>query len=139
MKAAVVYISLTGNTAAMAERIIARLSDKAEVDVFDLSQKDFASMDGYDVVAFGCPAMGNEVLEEDTFEPVFSSIESSLSGRRIALFGSYGWGDGEWMRTWQADCEDAGCVLAAEPVICCGAPEGAAADACRALGQALAR
>ena len=92
MKAAVVYISLTGNTAAMAERIIARLSDKAEVDVFDLSQKDFASMDGYDVVAFGCPAMGNEVLEEDIYEPMFASIEGNLCGKRIILFGSYGWG-----------------------------------------------
>lgn len=117
MKAAVVYISLTGNTAAMAERIIARLSDKAEVDVFDLSQKDFASMDGYDVVAFGCPAMGSEVLEEDTFEPAFSALESSLSGRRIALFGSYGWGDGEWMRAWQERCIDDGAILVTDPVI----------------------
>ena len=82
--------------------------------------------------------MGAEQLEEEEFEPMFTTVKPSLSGKTIGLFGSYGWGDGEWMRTWAADCQEAGCNLVDEPVIACGAPEGDAAEACRALGRALA-
>ena len=66
-------------------------------------------------------------------------FKQALAGKTVGLFGSYGWGDGEWMRTWAADCEDTGCDLIAEPVIACGAPEGGTADACRELGRALVR
>ena len=116
-KIAIIFVSLTGKTADMAGRVASRIQDKAEVEVFDLSQNDSVSIESYDAVAFGCPAMGNEVLEEDVFEPFFSSIESSLNGRRIALFGSYGWGDGEWMRTWEDRCDADGAVLVCAPVI----------------------
>ena len=92
----------------------------------------------FDAIAFGCPAMGSEVLEEDEFEPMFSACEAALSGKKIALFGSYGWGDGEWMRNWEERCVDDGAVLACESVVCNEAPDADAQAACKALGTALA-
>lgn len=133
MKAAVIYWSGTGNTEQMAQAI----ADAAGAELFAVS--DFSgSVADYDRIAFGCSAMGDEVLEEDEFEPFFASIEGDLSGKTIALFGSYGWGDGEWMRTWEEDCASAGIRLAADSVTCCEAPDDEALSACQALGKKLA-
>ncbi len=136
---AVVYWSGTGNTEAMAAAVAegARAAG-AEAKLLTASEFSAAELAGYDAVAFGCPAMGAEQLEEDEFEPMFAACEPALTGKAIALFGSYGWGDGEWMRTWEERCRTAGAELAAESVICCEAPDDEAADACRALGKALA-
>ena len=100
---------------------------------------DFASdkVNAYDAIAFGCPAMGDEVLEESEFEPMFAEVEASLAGKKIALFGSYGWGDGQWMRDWEERCGKAGAVLAADSVIANDAPDEEAVSACKALGSAL--
>ena len=138
-KVAVVYWSGTGNTEAMANKV-AEGARAAGAAVETLTAADFsaAMMDNYDAVAFGCPSMGAEQLEETEFEPMFSACESKLKGKKIALFGSYGWGDGEWMRTWEETCRGAGAVLACESVICCEAPDGEAEAACEALGRALA-
>ena len=95
-------------------------------------------MGSFDAVAFGCPAMGAEVLEETEFEPMFNECEGMLSGKKIALFGSYGWGDGEWMRNWEETCKNDGAVMVCDYVICNEAPDGDAAEACKALGAALA-
>ena len=95
-------------------------------------------MDSYDGIAFGCPSMGAEQLEETEFEPMFSDCSSKLNGKKIALFGSYGWGDGEWMRDWEADCRNKGAVMASDFVICNGEPDADAKEACRNLGKALA-
>ena len=122
MKTAVVYWSGTGNTEAMARAV-------AEVAPGDLN--------AYAAIAFGCPAMGAEVLEEMEFQPMFDACKRSLGGKRVALFGSYGWGDGEWMRTWESDCDSAGVNLVCESVICTETPDDAALEACRALGKAL--
>ena len=78
-----------------------------------------------------------EVLEEMEFQPMFDACKRSLGGKRVALFGSYGWGDGEWMRTWESDCDSAGVNLVCESVICTEMPDDAALEACRALGKAL--
>ncbi len=91
----------------------------------------------YDAVAFGCPAMGAEVLEEGEFDPMFTNIESSLSGKKIALFGSYGWGDGQWMRDWEDRCNSAGAKLATGSVMANEAPDDNAISECKALGAAL--
>ena len=101
-KIAVVYWSGTGNTEAMAEEV-ANGAKAAGAEVESFTTDDFAAdkMNDYDAVAFGCPAMGDEVLEEDEFEPLFEDCKAKLSGKKIALFGSYGWGDGEWMRNWK--------------------------------------
>jgi len=84
------------------------------------------------------PAMGDEVLEEDEFQPMYDGVKSALSGKNVALFGSYGWGDGEWMRNWESDVTAAGAALVHDSVICNDAPEDDAAAACEALGAALA-
>ena len=132
MKAAVIYWSGTGNTEQMAQAI----ADAAGAELFAVS--DFSgSIADYDRIAFGCSAMGDEVLEEDEFEPFFASIEGDLSGKTIALFGSYGWGDGEWLRTWEDTCRSDGAVLACESVMCNEAPDDEGLDACRKLGAAL--
>ena len=81
--------------------------------------------------------MGVEELEESEFAPMFEACEGKLSGKKIALFGSYGWGDGEWMRTWEETCKTDGAVLACDSVTCCEAPDEEATAACKALGAAL--
>lgn len=123
MKIALVYYSGTGNTEAMAEIIRSELQGKAEVTVIDPPAFGPGDIEKYDAFAFGCPAMGQEVLEEEIFEPMFASIEGNLNGRKIIIFGSYGWGDGEWMRNWEERCIADGAVLAHAPVIANEAPD----------------
>ena len=138
-KVAVVYWSGTGNTEAMAAQVAAGAKEAgAEVDLLTVSEFGADKMDEYDAVAFGCPSMGAEQLEEDEFEPMFTACEPKLKGKKIALFGSYGWGDGEWMRTWEETCHGDGAELACESVICNEAPDDEANAACMALGKALA-
>ena len=99
---AVIYWSMTGNTQAMAEAIAKGAREAgAQVDVFSVDQVGVDQVLEYDQLALGCPAMGAEVLEESEFEPFFSQLEGRLSGKSVALFGSYGWGDGQWMRDWE--------------------------------------
>jgi len=98
---------------------------------------DVSMMDSFDAIAFGCPSMGDEVLEESEFAPVFESCEAKLSGKKTALFGSYGWGDGQWMRDWEKTCKEDGAVLVCDAVICNDAPDDDAKSDCRALGKAL--
>lgn len=123
MKIALVFYSGTGNTEAMADIIRNELQGKADVSVIDPSSFGPADLDSYDAFAFGCPAMGQEVLEEDVFEPMFASVEGNLKGKKIILFGSYGWGDGEWMRNWEERCNGDGAVLTHSPVIANEAPD----------------
>lgn len=139
MKIAVVYWSSTGNTEAMAQAVVegAKQAD-AETELFTATEFDGDKMDGFDAVAFGCPAMGAEELEDTEFAPMFEGCEDKLSGKKIALFGSYGWGDGEWMRTWEETCQSKGANLACDSVICQETPDDDALDACRKLGEALA-
>lgn len=137
-KVAVVYWSGTGNTEAMANAVVEGAKEKgAEVELFTSSDFDASKVDTFDAVAFGCPAMGAEVLEESEFEPMFTECEAKLSGKKIALFGSYGWGDGEWMRNWEETAKNAGAVLAVDSVICNDAPDDDAVASCKALGAAL--
>lgn len=137
-KIAVVYWSGTGNTQAMANAVAEGAKDKgADVSVFSCDEFTASKMDDFDAVAFGCPSMGAEQLEESEFEPMFQSCESKLSGKKIALFGSYGWGDGEWMRNWEETCRGDGAVLVCDSVICNEAPDDAGTAECKALGAAL--
>ncbi len=139
-KTAVIYWSGTGNTEAMANAVAEGMKEAgAEVTVMTPDQVDANALGGYAAIAFGCPAMGSEVLEELDFQPMFDGCKSRLSGKSMALFGSYGWGDGEWMRSWEKDCENAGLNLVCESVTCCEAPDDAALAACRALGKTLAQ
>jgi len=137
-KIAVVYWSGTGNTEAMANAVADGIEAAGgEAELITASAFDADKMDNYDAVAFGCPSMGSEELEDGEFLPMFEGVEPKLGGKKIALFGSYGWGDGEWMRTWNDRCISDGAVMAADFVICNDAPDDEAVEACKALGAAL--
>lgn len=138
-KIAVVYWSGTGNTEAMASAVLEGAKEKGASGVMLTPMEfDAGMIDSLDAIAFGCPAMGAEALEEDEFEPMFSGCKSKLKGKRVALFGSYGWGGGEWMREWERTCRGAGITLVCDSVICSEAPDADAIAACKALGAALA-
>ena len=132
-KVAVIYWSGTGHTEAMAEAV-AKGADGVLLTCAEVPE-DVAAQ--YDAFALGCPAMGNEELEEDEFGPLFEKLAPSLAGKKVALFGSYGWGDGEWMRTWEDNCRAAGIVLACDSVTCQEDPDTDALAACEALGASL--
>ena len=139
-KIAVVYWSGTGNTEAMAMAVAQGARDKgAEVSVLTPSEFSSDQVGNYDAIAFGCPSMGDEELEDTEFAPMFDDCKNGLSGKKIGLFGSYGWGDGEWMRNWEASCKEAGANLIQDGVICNEEPDDEAKEACRNLGKTLAQ
>ena len=139
-KIAVVYWSGTGNTETMANAVAEGAKGAgAEVDVLVANDFNSGKVAEYDGIAFGCPAMGAEVLEESEMEPFVAELEGSVSGKKIGLFGSYGWGDGQWMRDWASRFENAGAVIVGgEGVICVEAPDDEAVNACKKLGNELA-
>ncbi|MGN0460561.1 MAG: flavodoxin [Ruminococcus sp.] len=137
-KIAVVYWSGTGNTQAMAGAVLEGIKEKgADGVMLSATEFDESMMDSFDAIAFGCPSMGSEQLEDSEFEPMFISCEPKLKGKKIALFGSYGWGDGEWMRNWEDACKSDGAVLACDSVICNDAPDDEAIENCKSLGASL--
>ena len=139
-KVAVVYWSSTGNTEAMADAVVEGAKEKdADVTLYECADFHPELVGEYDAIAFGCPAMGDEVLEEDEFEPMFDGCKAELKDKKIALFGSYGWGDGEWMRNWVARMEEAGAqVYGGEDAICMNEPDSEAEEKLEALGKELA-
>ena len=139
MKVNIVYWSATGNTEAMAYAVEEGAKGAgAQAALIPVSAADASVLD-CDVILLGCPAMGAEELEEGEFEPFFSSIEDSLSGKKLGLFGSYDWGDGEWMRTWQDRAAADGAVLIADGVIANLTPDDEALAACKQLGEVAAK
>ena len=149
-KTAVIYWSGTGNTEAMANAVLEGMTAAgADAKLLTVDQVNTAELNGYAAIAFGCPAMGSEVLEEMEFQPMFDACKNCLGGKAVALFGSYGWGDGEWMRSWEKDCADAGVNLVCGPWarpwqlerFASSAPPSAAAraDAAAAAGRPLRR
>lgn len=137
----IVYWSGTGNTEEMANEIAAGIEEngkKARLVEFASASKE--EIEKSSVFAMGCPAMGAEVLEEGEAEPFVSSIESIVSGKKIGLFGSYGWGDGQWMRDWEERMKEAGAeIVGGEGVIAMEAPDEDAKVQCRMLGKQLAQ
>jgi len=136
-KTAIIYWSGTGTTEAMAKAVERGMKDAgADVDLIAVSDADAGNAaDSYERFAFGCPSMGVEVLEEDEFDPFFTAIEGKLTAKKVALFGSYGWGDGEWMRNWQERVKNAGANLFEEGFI---AQESANEDDAAAFGKRFA-
>ena len=134
MKTAVIFWSGTGNTEAMAKAV----AEGAGTDAVQVSSFS-GDVSEYDALALGCPAMGAEELEDSEFEPFFSGIEGKISGKKIALFGSYDWGDGEWMRIWADRVKAAGAeVVDGEGLICNNTPDDDALTKCHELGKKLA-
>lgn len=135
---AIVYWSGTGNTEAMANLVAEGIKDAGkDVDIISAESFSAADMSRYTRLAFGCPSMGDEVLEEDVFEPMFAEIEGSLGGKTVGLFGSYGWGDGQWMRDWVDRCRADGADVVGD-VIANEYPGDAESEDCRALGAKVA-
>lgn len=139
MKISIVYWTQTGNTEIMANAV-AEGAKEVGADVELLNVADATSdVLNSDAILFGCPAMGNEELDDGEFEPFFSAVEGQLSGKKVGLFGSYGWGSGEWMQTWQERVEASGAALISDGVIANYEPDDEALAACRELGAKAAK
>ncbi len=139
-KVNVVFWSQSGNTESMANAVGAGITEAgAEANVVYVSEASMDELKSAKAFALGCPAMGAEVLEEGEMEPFVTELEGFVSGKTIGLFGSYGWGDGQWMRDWVDRMTAAGArVVGGEGVICQDAPDAVAEEACKSLGMALA-
>ena len=140
-KMAVIYWSMTGNTQAMAEAIADGAREAgAQADLFSVDQVTVDQALEYDKLALGCPAMGAEVLEEAEFEPFFTELEGRLGGKKVALFGSYDWGDGQWMRDWAQRADSAGAnVYQDEGLILHLTPDEEGLEQCRTFGAGFAK
>ena len=137
-KVAVICWSGTGNTENMANAVFSRLKENdIETDLFEVSGFDISTLANYDGFAFGCPAMGNEELEEAEFEPMFESVEDKLDNKPVAIFGSYEWNDGQWMLDWQERCNDDNINLVADGLAAYGNPEDDDIKACYNLADSL--
>ena len=139
-KTAVIYWSGTGNTEAMANAVAEGMREAgAECAVWTPADVSADAVKELDAAALGCPAMGAEELEETEFAPMFDAVKSALAGKAVGLFGSYGWGDGQWMRDWYERAEGAGADLCGdEGLILNETPDAAGLEACKALGAELA-
>ena len=139
-KVAVVYWSGTGNTEMMAAQVKKGAEEAgAEVTMFTAAEFGPEKIDDFDAIAFGCPSMGAEVLEESEFDPMFTACEGKLGGKKIALFGSYGWGDGQWMRDWVQRTNDANAVIYTdEGLIINETPDDDGIAKCKEFGKGFA-
>lgn len=135
----IVYYSASGNTEKMAILIAEGIVNGGKsVEIINVSDANANIFDNEEIVILGCPAMGDEVLEENEFEPFVEEISSKISGKKVALFGSYGWGDGQWMRDWQERMESLGCTLIDDGLIIQYEPEDNSSE-CIELGMTIAK
>jgi flavodoxin short chain len=139
-KIIVAYWSQTGNTQEMANAIGSGIEEAGNTaEVVEVSKVSLDAIQAADAIALGCPAMGDEVLEEGEMEPFVKSIEGLVQGKKIVLFGSYGWGDGQWMRDWEERMINAGATIVDEKgLISQDAPDNSILDECKRLGKLLA-
>ena len=138
-KIAVIYWSATGNTEIMAQSVEKGIKNAGvDVDIFSVSNFNTSDIDNYSKLALGCPAMGDEVLEESEFQPFYDAIKDKISNKKVVLFGSYDWGDGEWMRNWQEDVKSTGASLVKDGLITNLTPDNNATNECIKLGEELA-
>ena len=134
----IVYWSGSGNTEKMANLIAEGIKENgAEAQVIDVSHANSDIFNDEDIIILGCPAMGAEMLEECEFEPFIESISSKVSGKKAVLFGSYDWGDGEWMRDWMSRMEEYGCDVIFDGLIIREALEDDCTE-CLELGKKIA-
>ena len=133
MKSVVVYWSGAGNTEEIANKISADLG----CDVFNVNATTPEDVLANDLIIFGCPAMGAEELEDSEFRPFYEEVMANIGDKKVALFGSYGWGDGQWMRDWEERCKKAGAVIVTDSVMANNDPDADAVASCKSLGAAL--
>lgn len=136
----VIYWSGTGNTEKMAKAVAEGAnSEQTQVQLLTVSQASSRLVEQADCIALGCPSMGAEVLEEYEMEPFMSSIEAVIKGKPLALFGSYGWGSGQWMFDWEERVKTCGAILVTDGLIINDTPDAKGLEKCRALGAKLAK
>ncbi|WP_312647994.1 flavodoxin [Aminipila sp.] len=139
-KMAIIYWSGTGNTEKMAEAVFhGAKSAGADVTLYNVNEFVSNNIDTFDIVAFGCPSMGAEVLEETEFEPVYNDCRNKLNEKTVGVFGSYGWGDGEWMRNWEQDLLQAGALLPEGYLIINETPDESGIENCKNYGANLVK
>ncbi|MEG0773716.1 flavodoxin [Clostridium sp.] len=139
-KVAIIYWSGTGNTKIMAELIAQGAENQgALVSLKEVANATNSDIEEADIIALGCPSMGDEVLEESEMEPFVESIESIVKNKKLALFGSYGWGDGQWMRDWEERMFSNGAVIVSDCVMANYEPNDDKKEECIELGQKLAK
>ena len=134
-KIAIIYWSGTGNTEAMANAVLEGAKSAGDAELFEVSSFSKDKMADYAGFIFGCPAMGAEELEEDAFEPFFKEAEEKIKDVPVALFGSYGWGGGEWMKTWEERTKNAGAKLFKEGLIVENTPDNDKLAECKKFGE----
>ena len=141
MSVSVVYWSGTGTTEAMANAVAEGITEAGgEAKLIPVSEANVDELATESAFALGCPSMGVEVLEEEEMEPFVEALEGKVGGKNILLFGSYGWGDGEWMRNWVERMKNAGAFMVEEEgIIANDAPDDEAIEACKAGGKALVK
>lgn len=140
-KVSIIYWSGTGNTEIMAKAIAEGAKiDEVDVSLLNVSEASVDNVQNSDILALGCPSMGAEVLEEAEMEPFVESIQSIVKGKKLALFGSYGWGDGEWMRNWVERMESYGAELIDDEGLMANyEPNEEVLSNCKELGERLAQ
>lgn len=138
-KIVIIYWSGTGNTAKMAEAVADGAKKAgAEVTILRVDQATKEDVMAADGIAFGCPSMGSEVLEEGEMEPFISMIEQEpLAQKPMALFGSFDWGDGQWMREWYERMKNTGAQLVADGLAIQNTPDQIGLSLCETLGNSL--
>lgn len=138
-KVAIVYWTGSGNTEAMAHAVEEGAQNAgAEVALNFVSDVTADEIASFDYIALGCPASGNEQLEEYEFEPFFEELLPQLQNKKVAIFGSYSWNQGDWMQIWKQRLNDEGIETIAEPVVAYGYPEDDILEECKKLGETLA-
>ena len=139
-KMKILFWSGTGNTETMARLISKGIKDTGkEVELINISHNTIPDIKNESIIVLGCPSMGEEELEESEFLPFFESIEPYLNGKKVLLFGSYGWGNGQWMRNWEERVQDLGAVVSLDPIIINYAPEGDTETECIDYGKQIAK
>ena len=134
----IIFWSGTGNTEAMAEAIHNGSNKSENSKLLTVDKATIDDVKEADVLFLGCPSMGVEELEESEMEPFMESISKDISGKKIVLFGSYGWGDGEWMQNWEQRIKDCGGIIIEDSVICNEAPEEDNLNHLKSLGEKYA-
>ncbi|MBZ9690463.1 MULTISPECIES: flavodoxin [Clostridium] len=136
----IIYWSGTGNTEAMANLIAKGIEEsEVKIELINISNANVDSLKDENIVVLGCPSMGDEELEGGEFLPLLENVQDDLKNKKVILFGSYGWGDGQWMRSWEEEMTASGVNVALEPLIVNYAPEGESEEQCIQYGREIAK
>ncbi len=136
----IIYWSGTGNTEAMANLIAKGIEESGiKTEMINISSANVDNLKDENIVVLGCPSMGDEELEGGEFLPFLENVQEDLKNKKVILFGSYGWGDGQWMRSWEEEITASGVNVALEPLIVNYAPEGESEEQCIQYGREIAK